>query len=468
MKEMIHFIGIGGIGMSALARIALQRGFIVSGSDNAATTITEELSRQGALIYKGHQKDHIKPSMVVVYSTDINSTNPEMEMALGLGLKVVHRSELMGMLIGEKQSLLVTGTHGKTTTSSLLSYTLLSLSYKPTFAVGGYLKNIQANSLSGSGEYFVAEADESDGSFLRLTPTVAVVTNIDRDHMDHYASYDEILAAFTSFIDKVPFYGAVCACVDDPGVRLILPKLRRRSVTFGLSADADVTAENIIHNAMVTEFTPVIDGKAGPRVRLKMPGRYNVLNSLASFAVGKVLDIPTEKVSASVSSFQGVLHRFTIIGELERVLVVDDYAHNPKKIATVLEGIRESWPGHRICAIFQPHRYSRVKHLSAEFAVSFSKADHVIVTPVYSAGEAPIEHCDHLTLASEIQCKSFPKTTRSVDTCQNLDHAVSLATDYACKHKEDTLNCTGVLLITLGAGDVQSVGSKILKNLTHS
>jgi UDP-N-acetylmuramate--alanine ligase len=466
--DKIHFIGIGGSGMSGLAEVLLNLGYKVSGSDLKDSAVVKRLRSLGAVVHNFHDGHHVENVQVVVVSSAIDSRNPEISMAQKLKLPIIHRSEMLAELMRLKYGVIVAGTHGKTTTTSILSNVLHDAGLDPTVVIGGILNSTSSNAKLGGGEWFLAEADESDGSFLRLSPTVAVVTNIDRDHMDHYSSYEEILSAFASFIDKVPFYGAVCACVDDPGVKLMLPKLRRRTVTFGLSPEADVTAIDIKHNGMVSEFTPVIEGKAGPRVRLKMPGRYNVINSLASFAVGKVLDVPIEKVSTSVSGFEGVLHRFTIIGETDRVLIVDDYAHNPKKIATVLDGIRESWPGHRICAIFQPHRYSRVKHLAEEFSVSFSKADHVIVTPVYSAGETPIEHCDHLTLAKEIQRKSFSSDANSVDTCQNLDHAVSLATDYACKHKEDNLNCSGVLIITLGAGDVQSVGPRVLKKLTDS
>ncbi|MFZ9519174.1 MAG: UDP-N-acetylmuramate--L-alanine ligase [Silvanigrellaceae bacterium] len=464
--DRIHFIGIGGSGMSGLAEVLLNLGYKVSGSDLKESHVVHRLRSLGALIHNFHDGSNVNNVQVVVVSSAIDERNPEIQMSRKLKLPIIHRSEMLAELMRLKYGVIVAGTHGKTTTTSILENVLHDAGLDPTVVIGGILNSTSSNAKLGGGDWFLAEADESDGSFLRLSPTIAVVTNIDRDHMDHYSSFEEILSAFGSFIEKVPFYGAVCACVDDPGVRKILPKVRRRTVSFGLSPDADVTAADVVHNGMTSEFTPVIDGHHGPRVCLKMPGKYNIVNALASFAVGKVLDVPIEKVSAAVSAFQGVLHRFTILGEKERTLVVDDYAHNPKKISTVLEGIRQSWPNHRICAIFQPHRYSRVKHLAEEFAVSFSHADHVIVTPVYSAGEAPIEHCDHGTLANLIQAKSFPKSPDAVATCQNLDHAVSLAADYACQHRQDILNCTGVLLITLGAGDVQSVGPRILENLT--
>ncbi len=464
--DRIHFIGIGGSGMSGLAEVLLNLGYKVSGSDLKNSPTVERLRGLGAQIFNSHDATNIENVQVVVVSSAINPQNPEVNAAQKARLPIIHRSEMLAELMRLKYGVIVAGTHGKTTTTSILAHVLHDAGVDPTVVIGGILNSTSSNAKLGGGDWFLAEADESDGSFLRLSPTVAVVTNIDLDHMDHYSSFDEILNAFSAFLDKVPFYGAVCACIDDPGVKRVLPQLRRRTLTFGFDPAADITAVDMVHNGSVTEFTPSILGVRGARVRLNMPGRYNVLNALASFAVGKVLDIAPDRVGQSISGFQGVLHRFTQLGEVNGVLVVDDYAHNPKKIATVLSGIRESWPRHKVCAIFQPHRYSRVKHLADEFSTAFICADHVIVTPVYAASEAPIEGCDHESLAARIRAASFPQAESAVETCQNLDQAVSLATAFACKHREEENGSAGVLIITLGAGDVQSVGPRLLKKMS--
>lgn len=464
--DRIHFVGIGGSGMSGLAEVLLNLGYKVSGSDTKDSAIVRRLRSLGALISHTHSADNVSQAQVVVVSSAINPQNPEIRAAQDARIPIIHRSEMLAELMRLKYGVIVAGTHGKTTTTSIMANVLHEAGLDPTVVIGGILNSTNSNAKLGSGDWFLAEADESDGSFLRLSPTVAVVTNIDRDHMDHYASYEEIISAFSAFLDKVPFYGAICACIDDPGVQRVIPRLRRRIVTFGLNKEADVSARNISHLGGVSEFTPVINGSELNRVTLKMPGRYNILNALASIAVGHVLEISRDRVCSAISGFEGVLHRFTQLGVVERVAVIDDYAHNPKKISTVLEGIRESWPNHRVCAIFQPHRYSRVKHLADEFSAAFVHADHVIVTPVYAASEAPIEGCDHESLANLIRQNSFRGASSSVETCQNLDQAVSLGMSFACKHKENDQGCTGVLLITLGAGDVQSVGPRLLRELS--
>jgi UDP-N-acetylmuramate--alanine ligase len=466
--DTIHFIGIGGSGMSGLAEVLLNLGYKVSGSDIKKSAIVERLEQLGAQIFLSHATENITGVQVVVVSSAILTGNPEIQAAEQAKIPIIHRSEMLAELMRLKYGVVVAGTHGKTTTTSILANVLHDANLDPTVVIGGILNSTHSNAKLGSGEWFLAEADESDGSFLRLSPTIAVVTNIDKDHLDHYASYDEILNAFHIFLDKVPFYGAVCACIDDPGVRKVLPQIRRRTVTFGFSKDAEITAVDVRHEGQLTHFTPVIFGKMGTPITLRMPGRYNVLNALASVAVGVVLELSPEHVSSSISGFQGVLHRFTQLGHFNRISVVDDYAHNPKKISTVLDGVRESWPKHKVCAIFQPHRYTRVKHLADEFADSFTSADCVIVTPVYSAGEIPIEGCDHESLAALIRSRRTESQTDSVLTCQNLDQAVSLAKTFACKHDEDEKGCTGVLVITLGAGDVQHVGPRLLNALKTS
>jgi UDP-N-acetylmuramate--alanine ligase len=463
--DRIHFIGIGGSGMSGLAEVLLNLGYKVSGSDIKRSATVERLEKLGARIFLAHDAGNVSDVQVVVVSSAIHNQNPEIQAAQSARIPIIHRSEMLAELMRLKYGIIVAGTHGKTTTTSILAHVLHEAQLDPTVVIGGILNSTDSNAQLGRGEWFLAEADESDGSFLRLSPTIAVVTNIDKDHMDHYSSYEEILTAFRSFLDKVPFYGAVCACIDDPGVRQVLPQVQRKCISFGLSPEADITAVDILPNGPVTQFTPVIFGKKGTPITLKMPGRYNVQNALASVAVGVVLELQERRVAAAISDFQGVLHRFTALGTVNRTTVVDDYAHNPKKISTVLNGIRESWPRHKVCAVFQPHRYSRVKHLAEEFSESFAAADCVIVTPVYSAGEKPIEGCDHESLAHLIRNRHPGGEGAAILTCQNLEQAVSLAKAFACKHDGDEKGCTGVLVITLGAGDVQRVGTRLLDAL---
>lgn len=463
--DKIHFIGIGGSGMSGLAEVLINLGYQVSGSDLKETPIIQRLKSLGAKVYPNHNAGNVEDTHVIVVSSAIAKTNPEIENAKKLKIPIIHRSEMLAELMRLKYGIIVAGTHGKTTTTSIMSSVLQETHLDPTVVIGGVLNSSRSNAQLGSGEWFLAEADESDGSFLRLSPTIAVVTNIDRDHMDHYQSYDDILAAFRAFLEKVPFYGAVCACIDDEGVRRVLPSIRRRCITFGLSEAADVRAVDIKTDGGISQFTPVVFGLKSNPITLRMPGRYNVLNALASVAVGVAVELDLESVARSINAFEGVLHRFTQVGQVGRISVVDDYAHNPKKISTVLSGIRESWPRHQICAIFQPHRFSRVKHLASEFADAFGQADMVIVTPVYAAGEAPIEGCDHVSLAELIRRRREQSCRDTVLTCQNHEQAVSLAKAFATRHDGDSEGCSGVIVITLGAGDIQRLGRLFLDEM---
>lgn len=457
----IHFIGIGGSGMSGIAEVLLNQGYVVSGSDSKMTATTHRLEKLGARIALGHSAEAIKDAHVVVVSSAIDKQNPELAAAAAARIPVIHRSEMLAELMRLKYGVVVAGTHGKTTTTSLLATVLTTAGLDPTVVIGGRLNAYDSSAKLGKGELFVAEADESDGSFLRLTPTVAVLTNIDRDHLDHYKGFADIFAAFEIFIDKVPFYGAVCACIDDPAVEAILPKVRRKLLTYGLRPDADITAQDLLFDGCFSHFTPVIAGRATERVQLKMPGRYNVTNALASFAVGQVLGVNPALVSRALSQFEGVLHRFTVLGTVENVMVVDDYAHNPAKIAAVLKGTRESFPGQHVVAVFQPHRYSRIVHMLDDFARSFGDADSVIVTPIYAASEQPISGITPEALVGQICQGSFQGRTGNTFEATDLRHAASLAAGLAKSHN----NGAGVIVLTLGAGDIQGVGPKILEIL---
>jgi UDP-N-acetylmuramate--alanine ligase len=466
----IHFIGIGGSGMSGLAEILVSQGYEVSGSDSKKSTITERLSEKGAHVYIGHEAKHVEKAQVVVVSSAISKHNSEWLAAVSHKIPVIHRAEMLAELMRLKFGILVAGTHGKTTTTSLLATVLQDLALDPTVVIGGKLNHLGTSAKLGEGELFLAEADESDGTFLKLSPTVAVLTNIDRDHLDHYGSLDEILLAFRAFVEKIPFYGALCACLDDPLVQGLLSQVRRKVITFGLRTDADITAKDIEFRGFETHFTPVVFGKAQERTVLRMPGRYNVCNALASYAVAAYLEKDFARVARSLSEFTGVLHRFTVLGTVSGVTIVDDYAHNPKKIATLLEGIRESFPNHFVCAVFQPHRYSRVKHQLDEFAQSFQKADAVIVTPIYSAGEQPQAGATSEILARRIHDASFHKAPGRVHTASDLSEAAQLGAQLLKTSRASDASLTqeakgGAILVTMGAGDVRTVGDVLLQTL---
>ena len=454
----IHFVGIGGSGMSGIAEVLFHSGYNVSGSDIKNTPTTDKLKKIGLTVYIGHNGENIKNAEVLVVSSAINKHNPEIIEAQNSRIPIIHRSEMLAELMRMKHGILVAGTHGKTTATSIVAHSLHSVGLDPTVVIGGKLNSFDSSAKLGKGDLFVAEADESDGSFLRLTPTIAVITNIDRDHLDYYGTLDEIVKAFESFVEKVPFYGAVCLCIDDPIVQLILPKIRRKIVTFGLRKDADVSAENIKTNGFKTTYTPIIYGKKYAEVILKMPGLYNVSNSLASFAVASILNLDLNKISESISQFDGVLHRYSLIGEHKNTLVIDDYAHNPKKIETVLKGTKESFPDKQIIAVFQPHRYSRIKLQLEEFAKCFVNADKLIVTPIFAAGEQPIPGINLENLVQQIKLGSFNGDANSIFVADNFAQAA----ESACKsiaQKNDSI------VLTLGAGDVRQVGQLILDKL---
>ncbi len=459
----VHLVGIGGSGMSGLAEILLASGKSVSGSDLRETDITRRLRGEGATIYVGHAASNVASADVVVISSSIAGDNPEVLAASKVRLPIVHRSEMLAELMRLKSGIVVAGTHGKTTTTSLLASALIAAELDPTVVVGGIVNKLSSSTWLGSSEWFVAEADESDSSFLRLTPTIAVITNVDVDHLDHYDSFDAIVQAFSEFVSRVPFYGVICACSDDPGVQRLMPDLRRhRLVTFGLSNGADVCAENISFSGMSTRFEPTIHGKRYSAVHLQMPGRHNILNALASLSVASVLQVNIPTVIDALNDFHGVLHRSTVAGSVGTVTVIDDYAHNPTKIQAALCGLREGHPDAHICAVFQPHRYTRLHHMRAEFLQSFWDADSVIVTPVHTAGESPIPGVTHESIADDIGKSAKAGKSLSVSVADNLSQATDLAAAVARQH----MKAGTVLVVTLGAGDVPSVGKSLIELLT--
>ncbi len=450
----IHFVGIGGIGMSGIAEVLYNLGYRISGSDIRETDTTKRLENIGIKIYYGHKADNINAAEVVVISSAIKKDNPELLEAKKLGIPVILRAEMLAEILRMKYSILIAGTHGKTTTSSLIAHMMHSAEMDPTLIVGGKLNNFGTNAKLGQGNFVVAEADESDGSFLLLSPTIAVVTNIEREHMDHYNTYENLEKAFVDFLNKVPFYGLNIVCLDNPGIQKIIPRLNRRVITYGLSHQADLRAENILNRERESEFDVIFVDKNLGKFKISIPGKHNVLNALASIAVGLELGIDVDKIKSSFVNFQGIQRRFQIKGEEKGIIIVDDYGHHPTEIKATLDTARNFWKG-RIIALFQPHRYSRTQDLFQEFLTSFYDADVVLVMDIYAASEDEIPGISGLALAEGI--RSF-----------GHKHSIYVGDkDSAYKFLKNFLK-EGDLLITLGAGDVYKVGEKLIEELRNA
>jgi UDP-N-acetylmuramate--alanine ligase len=448
--QHIHFVGIGGIGMSGIAELLLNLGYKVSGSDLKPGATTKRLSRLGGSIFAGHAAENVRDANVVVVSSAVRPDNVEVIEAKKLQIPVIPRAEMLAELMRLKYSVAIAGSHGKTTTTSMVATVLVCGGYDPTVVIGGRMNAFGSNAKLGHGEFLVAEADESDGSFLKLSPTLAVVTNIDREHLDHYAGLAEIQNAFTVFVNKVPFYGAAVLCLDDPGVQAILPRVERRIISYGTSNQADLSATRIEYQNFGCSYQIRWHGKPLGALSLQVPGQHGVLNSLAAVAIGLELEIPAEKIIAALSSFQNADRRFQIKGESRGVLVVDDYGHHPTEIMATLSAARSS-TDRRIVTVFQPHRYSRIKALEEEFARAFYDADVVVVLPIYAAGEDPIEGVRAEKLVALIK--------------KHGHRDVTFAPDFpaAVQTLRERLKA-GDLLITLGAGDVWKIGEEILGN----
>jgi len=448
----LHFVGAGGVGMSGIAEILLQATPLeISGCDLARSDVTERLERLGARIATGHDPGHVENADLVVISSAVSESNPEVAAARARGIPVIRRAEMLGEIMRLKQGVAVAGTHGKTTTTSLTGMVLTEAGFDPTIVVGGQVHILGTNARLGRGDYLVAEADEFDRSFLELTPVVAVITNIEADHLDTYRDLGEIHDAFAAFANRVPFFGAVIACADDPGVGAILPRIKRRTVTYGLSTDADLSARDVRLEASGTCFD-VWNGEEGRlgAVRLRLPGRHNVANALAAIAAGRELLVPFDTIARALSAFTGVVRRFELKGERAGVLVVDDYAHHPTEIRATLAAARQVYPDRRIVALFQPHLFSRTRDFKGEFGAALAAADMNIVMDVYPSREAPIPGITG-ELVAEAARKAGPGKVI-----------------YSHEKKEvvDTLERTlapGDLLLTLGAGDVVKFGEEYLK-----
>jgi UDP-N-acetylmuramate--alanine ligase len=447
--QKLHFVGIGGIGMSGIAELLLNLGYQVSGSDLRRSPITDRLAALGGTIHIGHSAAHVAGTNVVIISSAVRSDNVEVVEAKRLQIPVIPRAEMLAELMRLKYGVAVAGSHGKTTTTSMIATVLVNGGFDPTAVIGGRLNAFGSNAKLGKGDFLVAEADESDGSFLKLSPAIAVVTNIDREHLDHYENLSEIQAAFVAFVNKVPFYGAAVLCLDDPNVQAIIPQIERRIVTYGTSNQADLVASHVEFQGFGTSCQVRRKGNLLGALHLRIPGEHGILNSLAAVVTGLELEIPFEKIAAALASFQNADRRFQVKGRKENVLVVDDYGHHPTEIVATLSAARRCCD-RRIVAVFQPHRYTRTKALEEDFARSFYHADVLLVLPIYAASEEPIPG-----ITAE----------RLVDQLKKFGHRdVTYAPDFACTLELLKAKLQeGDLLLTLGAGDVWKVGEEFLK-----
>jgi UDP-N-acetylmuramate--alanine ligase len=446
----IHFVGIGGIGMSGIAELLLNLGYKVSGSDLHGSAITENLLRLGGIIYKGHKSEWMQGADVLVTSSAISATNPEVVQAKEMNVPVIMRAEMLAELMRlKKYGIAIAGSHGKTSTTSMVSWMLAAAGLDPTIVIGGKVDALGGNAKFGQGEYLVAEADESDGSFLKLSPVVEVVTNIDLEHLDYYRDLDHIKSTFLEFIDKIPFYGAAIVCLDDENVADILPFIKKRTITYGLTPQADIHADDIVWQDGRIYFTvKTAAGELG-RIDIVPPGIHNVYNALAAVCVGLELELSFAKIQTGLQGFAGVQRRMQRKGEVDGITIVDDYGHHPTEIRATLDAIKQAWPQKRLVVLFQPHRYSRTKALFKEFQTCFHKADYLIMSDIYPASEEPIPGVtgESLLEATKIHGQ---RNTRYIGELDKMAEELQ------------PMLQAGDLVLTLGAGNIVRVGEELL------
>ncbi len=452
-NQKIHFVGIGGIGMSGIAELLLNLNYEVSGSDLRGTATTDRLASLGGTVHVGHRAEHVQGADVVVVSSAVPPDNPEVARARAETIPVIPRAEMLAELMRMKYGIAVAGSHGKTTTTSLIATVLAEGGMDPTMVIGGRLNSLGSNARLGGGDFLVAEADESDGSFLMLSPTVAVVTNIDPEHLDHYKDMENLKEAFLRFVGKVPFYGLVVLCMDHPNVCGLLPQVRKRHATYGLSRQADFRAQDIRREGWETRFRVVRHEEDLGEIRLRMPGLHNVSNALAAVVVGHELDLDFSVVKQGLENFQGIQRRLEIKGKQGGIAVVDDYAHHPAEIRATLDAARRGWDK-RILAVFQPHRYTRTQLCFEDFLGAFHDADSVIVTDIYAAGEKELMGVHAKRLAEGIRRQGH----KEVHYIQGFPEIVSHLSEVC--HEGD-------MVLTLGAGDVYRVGEMLLEDLKN-
>ena len=448
-KARVHFVGIGGIGMSGIAEVLANLGYTVTGSDLKASETTRHLESLGARVDCGpHRGENVGECDVVVISSAVRRDNPEVQAARARKIPVIPRAEMLAELMRLKYGVAVAGSHGKTTTTSIIATVLAAGGLDPTTVVGGKLNSLGSNAKLGKSELMVVEADESDGSFLKLSPAVAIVTNIDPEHMDHYGTLERLQGAFTEFINRIPFYGTAILCLDHPNVQALLPHVEKRVVTYGFSAQADYRADEVRLDGFMTRFRVFRRGEDLGEFSLQMVGRHNAQNALAAIAVAEELGVPLDRVREALASFGGVQRRFTVRGEERGVTVVDDYAHHPAEIRATLKGAKQAF-GRRVVAAFQPHRYTRTRLLMDEFATAFNDADVLFVTEVYAASEDPIPEASGERLAEAVRACGHHDVTFVPARAQ-------MATALAARVEP------GDLVLSLGAGDITLCGPELL------
>lgn len=452
----IHMVGIGGIGMSGMAEILLQKGYTVSGSDAKMGETIERLQNLGANISIGHDEQNIEGADVVVYTSAVKAEeNIETRTALEKGIPVIKRAEMLAELMRMKYGVGVAGTHGKTTTTTMIGHVIQDGNFDPTIIVGGKVHSFsETNAVVGKGDIIIVEADEFDRTFLRLHPSLAIITNIEAEHLDIYDNLDDVKEAFVEFANKVPFYGAIALCLDDPNVRSIIPDIERRTITYGLTPQAQIRAINIDVNHFNSTFTVINDGEELGRIELRAPGEHNVKNALAAVAVGLELDIDFTNIKSGLERFEGVFRRFQLKADKDDVMVIDDYAHHPTEVQATLDAARKGWQKRRIVAVFQPHLYSRTQELYEEFGLSFFDAEVCVITDVYPSREKPIEGVTGKLIA---------------DAAREYGHRQV----YYLEDKKELPNQLkeivqpGDVVITMGAGDIYKYGEAFIKDLKN-
>jgi UDP-N-acetylmuramate--alanine ligase len=454
--QHVHFVGVGGIGMSGIAELLVNVGYRVSGSDARRSETTTRLATLGVRVDVGHDARHVEDADVVVVSSAVAADNPEVVAARALHIPVIPRAEMLAELMRLRVGIAIAGAHGKTTTTSMVALLLERAGLDPTAVIGGRLSAFGSNARLGRGQYMVAEADESDRSFLKLSPTLAVITNIDHEHMDAYGSFERLVEAFRDFADRVPFYGAVVACIDDPAVRDLIPRITRRTITYGFSPDAavrgiDPAGDGESARCQVSYHVHGIPaGRGDGVITLQVPGRHNLQNALAAVAVGLEIGVPLDRTLSALAEFRGAERRYQRRGVVGGVTVVDDYGHHPTEIAAVLQAAKDGAPS-RLVAVFQPHRYSRTRDCLHQFGPSLAAADLVVLTDIYAAGEAPIDGISLESLADAIR-----PHVRALAVVPKLDDLAAVVADQAM---------SGDLIITLGAGSIAGVGDRVLDAL---
>jgi UDP-N-acetylmuramate--alanine ligase len=451
----IHFVGIGGTGMCGLAEVCLTLGYQVSGSDLSRTDVTERLQRLGARVDLGHRAEQVEGADLVVVSSAIRRTNPEYREASRLSIPMLKRGEMLAEIMRLKTGIAIAGAHGKTTTTSLTGHVLSSAGLDPTVVVGGRLRAVGSNARLGTGEYLVAEADESDGSFLDLNPTISVVTNIDLEHVDHYKGLPDIEEAFLQFLRKVPFYGAAIVCGDDANVREVIRRISRRCVTYGFGTDNHVVADAVEHDGMRTRFRIRYLDEDPVSIDLSLPGRHNVLNAMAAFAVAREIGVHVDPIREALATFGGVGRRLELRSESGGVTHVDDYGHHPTEIAAVLATARSVWPTRRLVTLFQPHRYSRTRALHREFGEALANTDVLLLGEIYAAGERALPGVSASLILAAVRANA---THPEMHLVENAAEAASVAKGVIRP---------GDVLLTLGAGDVWRWGDRIMEERTR-